>query len=329
MRSWVDSETFDPERIFNIRSDEEFVAAAMDLFRFQAKAVPPYAEYVRLLGVDPERVSSLEEIPFLPISFFKSREVYGARKEPEKIFTSSSTTGQTPARHYVADLKLYERAFTEAFEHFYGPVGEVSIFALLPGYLEREGSSLIYMVDHLIRQGAGGGFYLYDHEALLRDMEACRGKKILLGVSYALWDLAEQHPVPLSDTIVMETGGMKGKRQELSKEEFHSLLCEAFSVPAIHSEYGMAELMSQAYSSGQGIFRTPPWMRVVIRDLNDPFSRVSAERTGGVNIIDLANVWSCAFIQTDDLGSVGRDGSFRMLGRITGSEIRGCNLLVQ
>ena len=154
MRSWVDSETFDPERIFNIRSDEEFVAAAIDLFRFQAKAVPPYAEYVRLLGVDPERVSSLEEIPFLPISFFKSREVYGARKEPEKIFTSSSTTGQTPARHYVADLKLYERAFTEAFEHFYGPVGEVSIFALLPGYLEREGSSLIYMVDHLIRQGA-------------------------------------------------------------------------------------------------------------------------------------------------------------------------------
>lgn len=172
----MDSETFDPERIFNIRSDEEFVAAAMDLFRFQAKAVPPYAEYVRLLGVDPERVSSLEEIPFLPISFFKSREVYGARKEPEKIFTSSSTTGQTPARHYVADLKLYERAFTEAFEHFYGPVGEVSIFALLPGYLEREGSSLIYMVDHLIRQGAAAGF-ISTTEALLRDMEAAGGRR--------------------------------------------------------------------------------------------------------------------------------------------------------
>ena len=188
---------------------------------------------------------------------------------------------------------------------------------------------MIYMADRLIRDGAGGGFYLYDHEALLRDMRACTARKVLLGVSYALWDLAERRPGPLYDTVVMETGGMKGHREELPREAFHELLCRAFSVPSVHSEYGMAELMSQAYSAGEGIFRTPSWMRVSVRDLNDPFCTLPAGRTGGINVIDLANLCSCSFVQTEDLGVVCGDGAFRMLGRISGSEIRGCNLLVQ
>lgn len=228
----------------------------------------------------------------------------------------------------MADLRIYEEAFTRSFELFYGPAEQTAIFALLPNYLEREGSSLIYMVEGLIRRG-GGGFYLYDHDALLRDMEAHQGKKILLGVSYALWDLAEEQRGALHDVIVMETGGMKGRREELPREEFHRLLCDAFGVQAIHSEYGMAELMSQAYSDGKGIFRTPPWMRVWVRDLNDPFRLLPNGATGGVNLIDLANLYSCSFLQTQDLGKLYEDGSFRILGRISGSEIRGCNLLVQ
>ena len=269
-----------------------------------------------------------KQIPFLPIELFKSHRVYCGSNPPQQIFTSSSTTGQTPSRHYVADLRIYEEAFTRSFELFYGPAEQTAIFALLPNYLEREGSSLIYMVEGLIRRG-GGGFYLYDHDALLRDMETHQGKKILLGVSYALWDLAEEQRGALHDVIVMETGGMKGRREELPREEFHRLLCDAFGVQSIHSEYGMAELMSQAYSDGKGIFRTPPWMRICVRDLNDPFRLLPNGATGGINLIDLANLYSCSFLQTQDLGKVYDDGSFRILGRISGSEIRGCNLLVQ
>ena len=315
--------------IFTIGTDEQFDRAALELFRFQAERCAPYRDYIALLGVDPMQVRRVEEIPHLPVALFKSRKVYAAEGEPQKVFTSSSTTGQTPARHYVADLSLYERAFTNAFERFYGPMEQVSLFALLPNYLEREGSSLVYMVDRLIGRGAGGGFYLYDHEALLRDLAACRGTKVLLGVSYALWDLAEGHPAALGDTIVMETGGMKGHRKELPREEFHALLCRAFGVKSIHSEYGMAELMSQAYSVGEGLFRTPPWMRIEVRDLNDPFRLLRDGATGGVNITDLANVYSCAFLQTDDLGVRLADRSFRIEGRISGAEVRGCNLLVQ
>lgn len=300
----------------------------LEVFRFQAEACTPYREYLELLGVDPAAVECPEQIPFLPIELFKSHRVYCGSNPPQQIFTSSSTTGQTPSRHYVADLRIYEEAFTRSFELFYGPAEQTAIYALLPNYLEREGSSLIYMVEGLIRRG-GGGFYLYDHDALLRDMEAHQGKKILLGVSYALWDLAEEQRGALRDVIVMETGGMKGRREELPREEFHRLLCDAFGVQSIHSEYGMAELMSQAYSDGNGIFRTPPWMRICVRDLNDPFRLLPNGATGGVNLIDLANLYSCSFLQTQDLGKVYDDGSFRILGRISGSEIRGCNLLVQ
>ncbi len=316
------------QTIFAIQSEAEFERVALEVFRYQARCCEPYGAYLRLLGVDPAEVTTLREIPFLPVELFKIQRIYAAQGEPEQIFTSSSTSGQQPSKHYVASLALYEEAFTRAFEQFYGPAEEVALFALLPSYLEREGSSLIYMADRLMARG-GGGFYLHDQEKLLRDLAACRKKKILLGVSYALWDLAEQHPGPLTDTIVMETGGMKGRRQELPREEFHALLKRAFEVPSIHSEYGMAELMSQAYSAGEGVFYTPPWMRIVIRDLNDPFETLSVGRTGGVNIIDLANLYSCSFLQTADLGVRQADGGFRILGRISGSEIRGCNLLVQ
>ena len=318
----------DTKSIFSIATQTDFDRMTLEVFRFQAEACAPYREYLELLGVDPAAVECPKQIPFLPIELFKSHRVYCGSNPPQQIFTSSSTTGQTPSRHYVAELRIYEEAFTRSFELFYGPVEQTAIFALLPNYLEREGSSLIYMVEGLIRRG-GGGFYLYDHDALLRDMEAHQGKKILLGVSYALWDLAEEQRGALHDVIVMETGGMKGRREELPREEFHRLLCDAFGVQSIQSEYGMAELMSQAYSDGKGIFRTPPWMRVWVRDLNDPFRLLPNGVTGGVNLIDLANLYSCSFLQTQDLGKVYDDGSFRILGRISGSEIRGCNLLVQ
>lgn len=318
----------DTKSIFSIATQADFDRMTLEVFRFQAEACAPYREYLELLGVDPAAVECPEQIPFLPIELFKSHRVYCGSNPPQQIFTSSSTTGQTPSRHYVADLRIYEEAFTRSFELFYGPAEQTAIYALLPNYLEREGSSLIYMVEGLIRRG-GGGFYLYDHDALLRDMEAHQGKKILLGVSYALWDLAEEQRGALHDVIVMETGGMKGRREELPREEFHRLLCDAFGVQSIHSEYGMAELMSQAYSDGNGIFRTPPWMRICVRDLNDPFRLLPSGATGGVNLIDLANLYSCSFLQTQDLGKVYDDGSFRILGRISGSEIRGCNLLVQ
>lgn len=318
----------DTKSIFSIATHADFDRMTLEVFRFQAEACAPYREYLELLGVDPAAVECPKQIPFLPIELFKSHRVYCGSNPPQQIFTSSSTTGQTPSRHYVADLRIYEEAFTRSFELFYGPAEQTAIYALLPNYLEREGSSLIYMVEGLIRRG-GGGFYLYDHDALLRDMEAHQGKKILLGVSYALWDLAEEQRGALHDVIVMETGGMKGRREELPREEFHRLLCDAFGVQSIHSEYGMAELMSQAYSDGNGIFRTPPWMRICVRDLNDPFRLLPNGATGGVNLIDLANLYSCSFLQTQDLGKVYDDGSFRILGRISGSEIRGCNLLVQ
>ncbi len=318
----------DTKSIFSIATQADFDRMTLEVFRFQVEACAPYREYLELLGVDPAAVECPKQIPFLPIELFKSHRVYCGSNPPQQIFTSSSTTGQTPSRHYVADLRIYEEAFTRSFELFYGPAEQTAIYALLPNYLEREGSSLIYMVEGLIRRG-GGGFYLYDHDALLRDMEAHQGKKILLGVSYALWDLAEEQRGALHDVIVMETGGMKGRREELPREEFHRLLCDAFGVQSIHSEYGMAELMSQAYSDGNGIFRTPPWMRICVRDLNDPFRLLPNGATGGVNLIDLANLYSCSFLQTQDLGKVYDDGSFRILGRISGSEIRGCNLLVQ
>ena len=315
--------------IFSIASEADFEREALQLFRYQAEHCAPYAEYVRLLGIEPNEVQRVEDIPMLPIEIFKSHKVYCGEGEPEMVFTSSATTGMVQSRHYVEDLKLYERAFTEAFRQFYGDEKVCSIYALLPSYLEREGSSLVYMAEKLIASCGGGGFYLHDHEKLLRDMGRDHNPKILLGVTYALLDLAENYAPHLENTVIMETGGMKGKRKELPKNELHKILCSAFGVERIHSEYGMAELMSQAYSFGDGVFRTPKWMKVLVRDVNNPFARLSAGRRGGLDIIDLANRSSCAFIATQDMGIRYEDGSFRIEGRISQSDIRGCNLLVQ
>ena len=317
------------EKIFSLSSDAEFEAAALELFRCQAEQCPPYSEYISLLGVNPAEVSRVEDIPFMPIEFFKWRDVYCGEGEPEKVFTSSNTGGTVASRHMMQSLALYEQAFTRAFEQFYGASEGWSIYGLLPNYLQREGSSLVYMVDRLIARCGSGGFYLDEYEKLIADMAADAKPKILLGVSYALWDLAEQYAPKLENTIVMETGGMKGQREELPKSEFHKILTEAFGVEKIHSEYGMAELTSQAYSSGDGVFRAPAWMRVVVRDVNNPLKMLPAGSRGAVSIIDLANISSCAFIATQDVGRTFADGSFMIEGRLSGADIRGCNLLVQ
>lgn len=316
--------------IFHIGDEDAFERTALSTFRFQAEHCPPYREYLALTGIDAACVERAEQIPHLPIELFKTHDVYCGEREPEQVFTSSATTGTTPSRHMMASLSLYREAFTRAFRFFYGEPGRWSLYGLLPSYLERKGSSLVYMVDSLIRQAGSGGFYLDDYPRLLEEMAADPKPKILLGVSYALWDLAERHAPRLHDTIVMETGGMKGRRRELPKEEFHKILCDAFGTEAVHSEYGMAELTSQAYSAGGNRFRCPPWMRVRSRDINDPFSPpLAPEARGGLNITDLANRYSCAFIQTQDAGRVFADGSFTVEGRIAGSDMRGCNLLIQ
>lgn len=316
------------EEILGIRTQGDFDAVAMDVFRFQAERCAPYAEYLALLGVDPGQVRSPWEIPHMPVEVFKSRDVYCGVQPPQIVFTSSTTGGTVPARHMMERTADYEAVFTAAFRLFYGDPAEVALFALLPGYLERQGSSLVYMAERLMRGGRDGGFFLHDHEGLLNAMRACPGPKILLGVSYALWDLAEKRPALPADTIVMETGGMKGRRGEIPRAQFHAILKEAFGVETIHSEYGMAELTSQAYSRGGGVLRCPPWMRVSVREVNDPGARRSTG-AGAIDITDLGNLSSCAFLQTGDMGRVAADGSFEIAGRVANSDIRGCNLLVQ
>ena len=318
----------DLESILNIDNEAQFTRCALELFRYQAKRCEPYRRYIELLGIDPAEVNAIEDIPFLPIELFKSSDVYCGEGEPEIIFTSSNTGSTQPSRHMMASLDTYRQAFTRAFEQFYGRAEEWSIYGLLPNYLEREGSSLVYMVDTLIKRCGSGGFYLNDYEQLIQDIDNDPKPKILLGVSYALWDVAEKYAPKLQNTIIMETGGMKGRREELSKSELHKILCEGFGVEAIHSEYGMAELTSQAYSKGEGIFYAPRWMRVMVRDVNDPFDHRPQGLRGGIDIIDLANLSSCAFIQTQDIGRVLPNNGFMIEGRIAGSDIRGCNLLI-
>ncbi len=317
------------EDILGIGGGCDFSSAALALFRRQAVRCAPYREYLSLIGVDPASVDAPERIPHLPIELFKTHEVYCGSQPPQITFTSSTTGGSVAARHMMERVEDYEKTFMSIFRSFYGDPRGVAIFALLPGYLERQGSSLVYMADRLIRESGCGGFFLNDYDRLLDEMERCRRPKILLGVSYALWDLAERYAPKLRDTVVMETGGMKGHREELPKEQFHKILQDAFGVGAIHSEYGMAELTSQAYSRGGNRFQAPPWMRVAVRDLNDPFDVRTSGAGGAINITDLANLSSCAFVQTADLGTVHADGTFSVTGRVDRSEVRGCNLLVQ
>jgi len=321
------------DKIFTISSTDDFENQAIEIFNFQYQHVEVYRRYVDLLKIDPKTVDSISKIPFLPIQFFKSQKVIASGYTEEIVFTSSGTTGSETSRHYVASTELYKKSYLNGFQHFYGDVEEFCILALLPAYLERTGSSLVYMVDGLIKQSGNenGGFYLNQHDELIEKLKALDGagqKCILIGVSFALLELAEKYNLNLQNTIVMETGGMKGRRKEIIRSELHEILTKAFGLKSIHSEYGMTELLSQAYSKGDGIFQCPPWMRILIRETNDPLSIAPIGTSGGINIIDLANVYSCSFIQTQDLGRLHPDGSFEVLGRMDTAPIRGCNLLI-
>jgi phenylacetate-coenzyme A ligase PaaK-like adenylate-forming protein len=311
----------------------------LEIFRFQYDNNPVYHDYAKALHIDASSVRSIQAIPFLPIRFFKSHKVYIPGGDPLAVFESSGTTGTVNSRHYVRDTQLYAESFSKGFERFYGPVKDWCIIGLLPSYLERGNSSLVYMVNELIGHSShpGSGFYLHDHDALfslLTSLEKAGQKTMLIGVTFALLDFAERYPLPLKHTTIVETGGMKGRREEMIRQEVHDVLQRAFGTASIHSEYGMTELLSQAWSKGNGIFHCPPWMKVLIRDEEDPLEiKVSAggrQRgylTGAINIIDLANIWSCSFIATDDAGKLYEDGSFEVLGRMDNSDLRGCSLL--
>lgn len=314
---------------------------ALAVFRYQAEENEVYRQYINALKVDVDTITELEQIPFLPIEFFKTYKIItGSKKqEPrsksqeEVIFTSSGTTGTAQSKHYVSDISIYEKSYQKGFEHFYGNIEEYCILALLPSYLEREGSSLIYMMEDLIKKSKHpeSGFYLNNYDELVLKLKQLKDQKtILIGVTYALLDLAElSGNGDYKNLIVMETGGMKGKRREMVREELHATLCKGFGVDVIHSEYGMTELLSQAYSKGNGVFDCPPWMKILIRDTNDPFTILPHNKTGGINVIDLANINSCSFIASQDLGRALSDNSFEVLGRFDNSDIRGCNLLVE
>lgn len=318
--------------IFEISNPADFNEIAVKIFHYQAMNNEIYGIYLNSLGVIPEEINNHLEIPFLPIEFFKSHKVVSGDFDPDIIFTSSGTTGSTTSKHFVNDVKLYEQSFRLAFEQFFGNVRNYVVIALLPSYLEREGSSLVYMADQLIKdtKNKNSGFYLNEYDEvsqLLRKLAKGDKKVLLLGVTYALLDLAEQFPINFPELIIMETGGMKGKRKEMIREELHDRLSSAFGTKTSYSEYGMTELLSQAYSCGGGKFKYPPWMKVIIRDVNDPFSIMPEGKSGGINIIDLANIHSCSFIETKDLGK--SEGSyFEILGRFDNSDIRGCNLLI-
>jgi phenylacetate-coenzyme A ligase PaaK-like adenylate-forming protein len=323
------------ERIFDIKDHDSFRNSALDIFRSQSAGNRIYGEFLESLGVDPSSVKSISQIPFLPVEFFKSHIIITGTHPHTKIFESSGTTGTVSGKHFIVDTSLYEKSFLKAFTLFYGEPSDYMIAALLPSYTERGNSSLVYMMDNLIKRSKdpGSGFFREDAGSLIRAIDEAReqGRKVLLmGVSFALLDLAEKYSPDLHDVIVMETGGMKGRRKEITRIELHSVLEKAFNVREIHSEYGMTELMSQAYSKSKGIFNCPPWMKVMIRDPLDPLTIIEEpETTGGINIIDLANVHSCSFISTGDLGKLHEDGSFEVLGRIDNSDIRGCNLLIE
>ena len=329
-----DVEVISTDQLFSIKSDADFENLALAIFQYQASENLVYSEFVRILGIDINQVKNLNQIPFLPIELFKSQTIICGTSEPEIIFSSSGTTGIIQSKHHVKQLAVYTESFRKGFEFFYGNISEYTILALLPSYQERDGSSLIYMVDDLIKESnnPSSGYFLYDHDELytvLLRQKAKKRKTILLGVTYALLDFIEAYTIDFPELIVMETGGMKGKRKDMVKEELHELLSKRFGVEDIHSEYGMTELLSQAYSLGRGIFNAPPWMRVLVRDTNDPFTILGTGKTGGLNIIDLANIDSCSFIATQDLGRQHDNGSFEVLGRFDNSDIRGCNLLVQ
>lgn len=323
----------DTNAIFNIKTQTEFETLALQVFKYQFNNNKVYRSFCDLLYKHPSDVKTINDIPFLPIQFFKSHQILSSQNDIETTFTSSGTTGNLTSNHYVTDLKIYKQSFRLGFKQFYGNIKDYVILALLPSYLERTGSSLIYMVDDMIAQSKHkeSGFYL-DTISELKDTLIkldSEGKKVLLiGVSFALLDVVEAYRFNLKNTVIMETGGMKGRRKELIREELHQKLQHGFGVDTIHSEYGMTELLSQGYSNGHGVFKAPKWMQILTRDTEDALSIQTKGRAGGINVIDLANINSCAFIATQDLGRVYNDGSFEVIGRFDNSDIRGCNLMV-
>lgn len=321
------------DTIFSIQNSEEFEKTAVQIFKYQATSNIVYNKYLQFLKTDIQAVKTINEIPFLPISFFKTHKIVSGNSDVLAVFTSSGTTGQTNSKHYISDISIYKDSFNKCFSIFYGNIKDYCILALLPSYLERAGSSLVYMTEEFIKESYNpdSGFFLNEFDVLANIIisnEQRQQKTILIGVSYALLQFSEQFPIALNNTIVMETGGMKGRYKEITKEELHTLLKKRFKISHIHSEYGMTELLSQAYSKGNGQFFCPPWMKVLIRDVNDPFCYLETLKTGGINIIDLANINSCSFIETNDLGKKYNNDSFEVLGRYDNSDIRGCNLLV-
>ena len=319
--------------IFTISSQKQFEKIALKVFRFQHENNLVYREFCDFLKVDKNTVKSLNQIPFLPIQFFKSHDVVSNSNAIQETFISSGTTGMITSKHLVSDVSLYEQSYRNAFSEFYGNIEDYVVLALLPSYLERSGSSLIYMVKDLIElsNNENSGFYLHNYDELISklvELDNAGQNVILIGVTYALLDLVEKQKFQLKNTIIMETGGMKGKRKEMIREELHKILCDGFGVQNIHSEYGMTELLSQAYSLGNGIFECPAWMQILTRDTEDALSYVDYGKTGGINVIDLANINSCAFIATQDLGKKQPNNSFEVLGRFDNSDIRGCNLMV-
>jgi hypothetical protein len=321
------------KRIFSISNEAEFEEVAFEIFQLQYKNCIPYRDYVNFLGVDTKKIEKCFQIPFFPIEFFKNHKIKHKDYNEATVFYSSGTTGVNQSKHFVVDENLYKRSFINAFEIFYGNIRDYCFLALLPGYLEREGSSLIYMVNELMKisKHPNNGFYLNEYEDLKKNIQFLKqkGEKYMVfGVTYALLDFAEKFSIDLSDGIVMVTGGMKGRRQELTSKEVNSLLIDSFNLDFVHSEYGMTELLSQAYSKGGGLFSAPKWMKIQIRDTYDPFSYLPNGKSGGINVIDLANIYSCSFIETKDLGKINKNGQFEVLGRFDNSDIRGCNLLV-
>lgn len=319
------------DKIFDVTADT-FDALALEVFAYQYQHVPVYREYCVLQKRSPDNVKSVYDVPFLPIELFKTRQVMDETQQVQAIFESSTTTGNIPAKHYVSNLHLYEQSFTRCFHHFFGAVTDYVILAVLPSYIERGNSSLVYMADKLIqhsKQNASSFVkdedgYLYD---LLDVLRTGQRKTILLGVTFALMDFAVRYKIDFPNLLVMETGGMKGRREELTREEVHLELRTSFGVPKIYSEYGMTEMLSQAYSKGDGVFQAPPWLKVLTRDIYEPTRILPAGATGAVNIIDLANIHSCSFLATGDLGKINSDSSFEILGRVSGAEVRGCNLM--
>jgi hypothetical protein len=326
-------------KIFSV-NEASFSSVALGIFRFQYENNPVYKAYVQALAIDPAKIDSVYDIPFLPVSFFKTHRVSTTLFEPQAVFESSGTTGLATSRHYIKDAGVYEESFRKGFERLYGKIKDWCIIGLLPSYLERKNSSLIYMVNKMIGESdwPESGFYLDEYAELkkiLIALESRKQKTLLIGVTFGLLDFAGQFQLPLRHTVIMETGGMKGRRKEMIREEVHAEFKKAFPGSSIHSEYGMTELLSQAYSRGNGIFECPPWMKVFVRDEDDPLNLQTiaakagqGERRGVINVIDLANIWSCSFIATEDAGRVFEDGRFEVQGRVDNSDIRGCNLLI-